>query len=306
MVLPIDYTYTIPTNAPLATHCFKSPCSLFDFVQCGWKFKRQVVTLIDGINAFPHNTIERCNRNTSKKFDIQVWTTSEVSQKCIKAHNSGRIAPPLRRPIWQSTSNLSRTMDSNRRKELSDIRRCRLKSGRTACFVQKASNCRRWLNMEGDRTPFFFFLWLSSNKKAVAVRLAIKDADLASWSAACLSHWPPMTTIRELSQHIPLLASCCRNTNQLSQATWDLCLVRTLLLMSLTLKISRQHELVDSASLRSHSDACQPKTPANPKIRFAGVLSWDDLHFFWNCADAAAVFAGFADLRKKTLDKTES
>ncbi len=35
-------------------------------------------------------------------------------------------------------------------------------------------------------------------------------------------------------------------------------------------------------------------------------MSWDDLRIFLICADVAAVFAGFADLRKKTLDKNGS
>ena len=166
------------------------------------------------------------------------------------------------------TSNLSRTRDSNRRKELSDIRRCRLKSGQPACFVQKASHCRRWSKMDGDRKPFsssFGFLPIKG------CRSTPSNKGCWPWKLiSSLCHWPPMT-IRELLSHIQVLANCSRNANQPSRATRELWLVRTLLLTSLTLKILRQHKLFDSASLWSQSDACQPITPANPKIIIAGV-----------------------------------
>ena len=78
--------------------------------------------------------------------------------------------------------------NSNLREESPDIRRCRLKSGRPACFAQKASHCKRWSNMVGDPRHLFFFslLYISSvsNKMALAaMSLAIKDANEACWPA---------------------------------------------------------------------------------------------------------------------------
>ncbi len=183
--------------------------------------------------------------------------------------------------MCRSISNFSLTKDSKRRKEFSNIRRCRLRSGLPACFDQNASQCRRWSNIEGDRSLLFFLLFFfdlsSSNEEVVAVSLATKDANVPPAIFIAAKNWLLLWIVRKILQLLSLPRSrICK-------------------------KDFVKHELMVSTSLRDHSDPFEPITPTHSKIWVAGVMSLEALRKFFEFVLTLQLF--LRDLRTSAKNK---